>query len=324
MVPDVRRIFTALGGAAGCTVHVEVIADLASLEYHRPRAPSVSTLLCCPTTSTWSRSRRRGTRGPPPTRSATWPWGVPWLSPGHRDSTEHDNDSLRLCISVADCVLEYSAITLLAFPEQYGSTDGDRPASPWDLREVREWASKRSLWRIAFRQCELGPSARPRPTGALINASLRHASFYYGWPDLHRRDDGTWRYQGPLPHQCSCQQPHERDSTERPLSRPPLETAALESLANLLLRRALPPRARGHPAGKGDEMASSPELLEDDSDDSEVTWLSDAGETRDDTPIDYSAAREAQLDPTLCKVLNLGTKDATHVTLSSQQLLPTR
>ncbi len=71
-------------------------------------------------------------------------------------------------------------------------------------------------------------------------------------------------------------------------------------------------------------MASSPELLEDDSDDSEVTWLSDAGETMDDTPIDYSAAREAQLDPTLCKVLNLGTKDATHVTLSSQQLLPTR
>ncbi len=164
LVPDVRRNFTALGGAAGCTVQVEVIEDLSSLHYHRPRAPSVSILLCCPTTSTWSRSRRRGTKGPPPTRSATWPWGVPWLSPGHRDSTEHDNDSLRLCIAVADCVLEFRAIALLSFPEQLGSTDGDRPASPWDLRELREWVSRKSLWRIAFRQCELGPSPRPRPT----------------------------------------------------------------------------------------------------------------------------------------------------------------
>ncbi len=272
---DVRQTFLIVGKRFNLAIEVIVISDMGSLSYHRPRAPSVAALLCLPLTSTWSRARHRSPKGPPPTRTSAWLWGVPWLTPGHRHSTDRDNDNLKLCLLTFDAVSKGNAAAALLFPEQLGSTEGDRPASPWDLQEIRDWAQHRQLWRLAFRQCEMGDAANPRPTGALVNVSLRHPSFYRGWPKLRRRSDGTWSYEGPLPSNCTCSRKTSHGSTATATSSTPLESPALSCWAELLLARGTESGLRGLPSGwgsasQGDSQQAS---RHSDGEGSDDTWV---------------------------------------------------
>ena len=118
-------------------------------------------------------------RGPLPCRSAKWPWGFPWNTGQARAVAEEDDDDVRFVLKVTHETLvknSATAATVCAL-EQFGAASCGTPASIWSLPEVRAWARRLHLWRVAFYQCERGPSMRSMPTAMLVNhkVSLKHA-----------------------------------------------------------------------------------------------------------------------------------------------------
>ena len=210
--------------------------DAASLAYHRPRAPEVAFALLLPATATWSRARSMGRQGPVALRSKAWPWGVPGLTTEQRQAVEADNDHLRFTLEVAEILRQLYVPWVLSFPEQFGNTAGETPASVWDLDELVCWAKLHKIWRAALNQCEYGERRR-RPTGILTNTALSGSRVHHGWPDLHGRRDGTLEYRGPLKKTCNCRSAHQ---TIPPRAQgPPWNPRPLAAFLNSVLRRVL-------------------------------------------------------------------------------------
>ncbi len=304
LLVDVSRLFSSAAVDLGMTAVVTHIADDDALNYHRPRAHGVSIVLACPLTSTWSRARTLGAHGPPPTRTTGSPWGAPWIKEELRASNERDNRSIRLSLTTVNAVLPYSAVVLWSFPEQLGSVTNDIAPSPWDLPEITRWAKREHLWRIAFNQCEMGPGARQRPTGALVNARLHHHAIRWGWPRLHRRADGSWAYLGPLSLHCECGGSHNSSKQVAPFSHPPLDINALETLAILLIKRSTQTDQRGPPPGRDScESHAVPAQPLSNSD-------SDATLEEDEFPASPPRGHtlEQQTDMELCEMLDLNTE----------------
>ncbi len=59
-----------------------------------PPSGDVHIVIASVATRTWSRARHVTPKGPPPLRSADWPWGFPWLSSSHRAVVEEANSQL--------------------------------------------------------------------------------------------------------------------------------------------------------------------------------------------------------------------------------------
>ncbi len=303
LMVDVSRLFSSAAVELGTTAVVTHIADDDTLNYHRPRAHDVAIMLACPLTSTWSRARTLGARGPPPTRTTGSPWGAPWIREELREASDKENRSLRLSLTAVNTVLTHAAIVLWLFPEQMGSVTDDIAPSPWDLPEIRRWARREHLWRIAFNQCELGPGARQRPTGALVNARLHHHAIRWGWPRLRRRADGSWAYLGPLSLRCKCGGPHNSSTQAAPSSHPPVDIDALGTLATLLLKRSTQTEQRGPPTGRDSCGSHAVPALPLNSD-------SDATLEEEDFPASppREHAQEQQMDMELCEMLDLNTE----------------
>ncbi len=166
-----------------------------------PVAAAVGVL----TTTTWSRLRHASPQGPQPVRNANWPWGLPWLTPGDRREVEAANDQLRNVLSVLQGARERSPSACLAFwhPEDLGGARLGRPASPWQLREVRRWANQEGLHRAAVFQCAFERSIHRLPIAVLFSHPFGHPQLHPGWPTF--RGLGNDQYLGPLPNKCSCQ-----------------------------------------------------------------------------------------------------------------------
>ncbi len=303
LMVDVSRLFSSAAAVLGTTAAVTHISDDNTLNYHRPRAHDVAIVLACPLTSTWSRARTLGTRGPPPTRTRGSPWGAPWIKRELRDANDEENRSLRLSLSAVNAVLPHAAIVLWLFPEQMGSVTDDFAPSPWDLPEIRLWARREHLWRIAFNQCELGPGDRQRPTGALVNARLHHRAIRWGWPRLRRRADGSWAYLGPLSLRCECGGKHTPTAQPTPCSYPPVNINALETLAILLLKRSTQTEQRGPPAGR-DSLQSHAVPSPPSNSDSDATLEEE--DLTAHTPLEHT--QEQPMDMELCEMLDLNTK----------------
>ena len=184
------------------------IEDSASLSFHRPRAPEVAFALLCPLTSSWSRSRMIPGQGPPMLRTRAWPLGVLGLPPELRHQVEKDNDHLSLSLEIAEVLRRQFTPWILSFPEQFGNTVNETPATIWDLSELVLWAELHKLWRFALNQCEFGEVHR-RPTGILTNTALRERRLSQGWPKLRARPDLTSEYLGPLQKTCACREAHQ-------------------------------------------------------------------------------------------------------------------
>ena len=229
------------------------LMDEKALNFHRPRAPEVGLLMALPETSTWSRARQRDS-GPQPLRTATWPWGLPGLSGASDNSVRRENESLKVALKAFQAVDAGRGVALLSFPEQFGSTVGVRPPSPWDLIEVREWANKLHLRRYSCYQCKLAPCSSSRPTGLLANMPLKLGNIATGWPRLTERPDGTWSYRGPLPPRCGCENHPPR--IEGPSA--PWEREPLSKLLDLLRPRfGFDQRIAGQPRkGEGEDAVT--------------------------------------------------------------------
>ncbi len=173
-------------------------------------------------TSTWSRRRHLTSNGPAPVRNSTWPWGLPWLGDGDRDRVERDNAALRTAMSVmrTGLTINPGCDILMVFPEDLGQAPNGRPASIWQLEELRTWSREQHLLRGAFYQCELAASARPGPTGFLSSHRISHKAIRKGWPLF--RGQANAKYLGPLHASCACGSPHheaeQTDDAERFIS----------------------------------------------------------------------------------------------------------
>ena len=146
-----------------------------------------------------------------------WPWGFPWLGEGDGRATEAANEELRETFAVLHQGRGLAPATRLAFfhSEDLGAAAGGRPASPWQLRELRAWANAHGLDRGAFFQCRLGPHENPLPTGCLLSHPISSSEIKRGWPIF--RGDANEMYIGPLPKLCQFSlSPHSESFTDIP------------------------------------------------------------------------------------------------------------
>ncbi len=100
-----------------------------------------------------------------------------------------------------------AARLLFLHPEDKGAADRGRPASPWQLNELRELARQLHLFRIATFQCEFGEWATPGPLGLLTSVPIKSSRMWRGWPSF--KDETNDHYVGPLPAECNCRRPHQ-------------------------------------------------------------------------------------------------------------------
>ncbi len=181
-------------------------ADLTPLNWklHKQHAHNVDVLFICMRLQTMSRARETRAGGPGPLRTRRWPWGLPQVGGAARDALERDNEWIRMTLSAMKEVSTQSShpTIILVAPEDRG---GDA-ASLWQLPELRQFATDGGWFRYGFHQCEMVPSASPRPTAVLSLSPLRDPTLAKGWPKL--KDSGD-TYLGPLTTSCKCGRTHE-------------------------------------------------------------------------------------------------------------------
>ncbi len=156
---------------------------------------------------TWARGRHQSPSGPPVVRNSEFPWGLPHLQGTARVSIELENQRLRDVLRLLHQASTKHPETRLffVFPEFLGIAARGCPASPWQLQELRRWASNEGWCRYALYQCELHEEPHRFPLGLLTSESFNSRRCYRGWPRI-RKHDG--KYVGPLPIECSCNNTH--------------------------------------------------------------------------------------------------------------------
>ena len=158
------------------------------------KAGSWDILLLSPPGSTFSRARNRhdGRNGPRPVRDHTFPWGFPWLRNADRDRVSEANFFIKQCLQAAKLQDQAGQCWLLVHPEDLGLTSsGLRPASIWQLPDVRSLVSERGFT-FALHLCHFGAAA---PTSTRVAGRLP-AWNHFGvqWPVF----DSGGKYLGPL------------------------------------------------------------------------------------------------------------------------------
>ncbi|CAE7290582.1 unnamed protein product [Symbiodinium sp. CCMP2592] len=155
--------------------------------------------LASPPLETMSRARHKRP-GPAPLRSEAWPTGFPWLSDDNRIKVEKANSLFQRCVEAASACASAGGCFVLESPEDLGATkDGERPASFWQLPQVRDLQVQHNATTWAYFRCAFGaPTAKP--SRFLCNSErLKHQLPPYSiWPTF----DAEGRYVGPLPPRC--------------------------------------------------------------------------------------------------------------------------
>ena len=155
--------------------------------------------LASPPLETMSRARHKRP-GPAPLRSEAWPSGFPWLTDDNKAKVDTANRLFDRCVEAASVCASAGGCFLLENPEDLGATkDGERPASFWQLSQVRDLQVQHTAMTFAYFRCSFGaPSAKP--SRILCNSHLLCDTPppYCVWPTF----DAQGRYTGPLPPRC--------------------------------------------------------------------------------------------------------------------------
>ncbi len=213
MVADVRGSFEqamklvhANGARIQC-MHLRVNEDVPS--------EGTDIVMIAVSHATWARARHSEAPGPQPVRSSVWPWGFPWLGEPQRAAVEDSNAQILWGLKLLHTARDNNpaAILCLYHPEDLGMACRGRPASLWQLREVRSAARSLQLFRMATWQCRFGKASHPSPLGILCSETLRSPLMHKGWPQF--ADSANARYQGPLPEACGCGATHPPRTNER-------------------------------------------------------------------------------------------------------------
>lgn len=141
-------------------------------------------IVMSPPCGTWSRAPWANTYGPRPLRSLLEPWGFPWLEGPRQQKVADSNSMIMLCIKALLLLEEKHYVTafLLEHPEDLGAvmtfkrkarqawfqviSKDVRPASIWQLPEIRRREHHPSVSTQVFHQCLFG-SDSPKPTRIL-------------------------------------------------------------------------------------------------------------------------------------------------------------
>ncbi len=183
-------------------IHCTTISD-------NPPEGDVHAIVGTLATTTWTRARHSFQPGPPPLRSAEWPWGFPWLGEADRSTIDAANKETEALIELFHRTAVDSPSTRLLFlhPEDLGIADRGRPASPWQLPNLRALAREKRMHRLAFFQCSFGPFRAAAPTGLLTCSPMRSPHLARGWPSF--RGNANADYIGPLGSKCVCSDNHQ-------------------------------------------------------------------------------------------------------------------
>ena len=180
-------------------------------------------VLMSPPCGTWSRAPWANQFGPRPLRSHSHPWGFPWLEGARQKKVASSNSMVGLCLQVLEIILENNLTTWFWWehPEDLGSVRSYRrrprsqwfaklhpqvrPASIWQLPELRRFLELPGAFTRTFHQCFFKADS-PKPTR--VFTTLPHfVNLGFGsWPVF----SATGLYQGPLPRHCTCGQSHQQ------------------------------------------------------------------------------------------------------------------
>ena len=157
---------------------------------------SLTSLLCHPPCSTWSRAVWANRLGPKPVRSREFPFGFPWLKAELKEKADLGTTLVMRCIEALE-LAPGETVCLWEHPEDLGRARNGTPASMWQLEALRKVAKKRGMDTIAFHQCTYGADY-PKPTRFLSDARGLLQLGFGGWPTFNK----DLYYLGPLPRSC--------------------------------------------------------------------------------------------------------------------------
>ena len=165
-------------------------------------------IVLSPPCAGWSRAPWANPWGPRPLRAAgQHVWGFPWLEGARKQKLELSNNLVGFAIEAMELALQVSVDFIFEHPEELGavrfSRHSARPASVWQLPQVKQMVQSGIAFTFAFFQCQLGATSR-KPTRFLTTVPQLTLAMYQGWPSFSRDNF----YQGPLPAACTCARKH--------------------------------------------------------------------------------------------------------------------
>ena len=158
-------------------------------------------VLMSPPCGTWSRAPWANQFGPRPLRTSNYPWGFPWLEGDRQQKVAASNSMVRLCIDVLELIetMRFTLFFWLEHPEDLGAVatyrrkkgkqwfhqvdSGVRPASIWQLPELRRFLQLPGALTRAFHQCFFKAES-PKPTRVLTNLDHFARLGFASWPEL--------------------------------------------------------------------------------------------------------------------------------------------
>ena len=163
------------------------------------RSNQFDVVFMSPPCNTWSRVRFQWQRhpGPRPVRNAVWPLGFPWLNAKQREIVEFANYFVQQTIQACRAAASVGSYFLVEHPEDLGAVGNERPASVWQLDEMRQMVvdTKATTWAVF--QCQYG-GLSPKPMRFVSNIPHAKSLKYAKWQSFTH----VGQYIGPLPFKC--------------------------------------------------------------------------------------------------------------------------
>ena len=163
-VPDWREEFESFAKEWALSAKAVEFSDVAAAASWLVGLPKgqLHILVLLPSLQTWARLPYLNKRGQPPLRSSEFTWGFPQEQhdSGRFETLQKANREILNVIDLVEAALQHSpgVATWLLHPEDRGQCGAARPASTWQLRELRELARKHGMFRYAKYECECGDS----------------------------------------------------------------------------------------------------------------------------------------------------------------------
>eukprot|EP00434_Breviolum_minutum_P032700 symbB.v1.2.028918.t2/scaffold3103.1/size63517/1 len=123
--------------------------------------------------------------------------GFPWLSNKQKEVVEFANYFVRQTIQACYVASASRTKFLVEHPEDLGAVAKERPASVWQLEEMRQMVLDTGATTWAVFQCQYG-GLTPKPTRFVSNIQDAKKVKFNKWPSFSK--DG--QYLGPLPYSC--------------------------------------------------------------------------------------------------------------------------
>lgn len=174
----------------------------------RIQANEFAALVLTPPCDTYTRVKYANNRGPPPTRSATYPRGFPWLRGALLRQTQLGNQLTDLSFELLELQLQNQpGLCIQEHPEDLGVMiqgpwTGTTPASIWQRKDFVDLVRAKKLKTFGIRQSDFC-APYVKPTRIATNGLDLDERFYEGLPSFNA--DGT--YCGPIPREINNAQP---------------------------------------------------------------------------------------------------------------------